>query len=60
MSVTAKAQLLTQSDSAPSSPRRLGVANGVVALDFARLLGIALGIGLAAGLGMMLAVLLIA
>lgn len=59
MSAAAKAQSLTEGDALVPT-NRLGSANRRVARDFAVLLGIALCIGLATGLGMMLAVLLIA
>lgn len=60
MSAAAKAQALTDHDAALIPTNRLGSSNRRVARDFAVLLGVALCIGLAAGLGMMLAVLLIA
>lgn len=60
MSAAAKAQSLTDRDDAVIATNRLGSANRRVARDFAVLLGIALGIGLVAGLGMMFAVLLVA
>lgn len=54
MSVAAKVSTLDERDARPIALSRR------VAQDFAALLGVALGIGLIAGLGMVLAVLLLA
>lgn len=60
MSAVAKAPPLAERDSPAMPLNRIGVSNRRVMRDFALLLGIALGIGVLAGLGMMLTVLLIA
>lgn len=60
MSAVAKAPPLAEPD-APAMPlNRIRISDRRVVRDFALLLGIALGIGVLAGLGMMLTVLLIA
>lgn len=60
MSAAAKLENLSDNVTAPSVVPTGGGANRRVARDFAVLLGIALGIGVIAGIGMMLTVLLIA
>lgn len=60
MSVAAKLHSPTEADDARVSGRAFGTANRRVARDFVVLLGVAVTIGLTAGVGMMLAVLLLA
>jgi hypothetical protein len=60
MSVAAKIQSPAEAVDAGVSGSVFGVANRRVARDFVVLLGVALTIGLTAGVGMMLAVLLLA
>lgn len=60
MSAAAKLHTLPEHGSAPKAPAFGSNSRGRVARDFVVLLGIALGIGLIAGIGMMLTVLLIA
>ncbi len=60
MSVAAKLHSPPEADDARVSASVFGVANRRVVRDFAVLLGVALTIGLTAGVGMMLAVLLLA
>ena len=57
MSAAAKAQSLIQPNAVLIAADELNPANRRVARDFALLLGVALGIGLIAATGMMLAVL---
>lgn len=60
MSAAAKLQTLPENVSATTAAIAGVRSRGRVARDFAVLLGIALGIGVIAGIGMMLTVLLIA